>query len=92
MIISSLIRWPNSLHHYRAAPNPVTNAEFTKALGSVVKRPTILPMPGFVVKLLMGQMGKELLLAGKKVIPLKAQQAGFQFKYEYLDDALSAIV
>jgi len=74
------------------APNPVTNAEFTKALGSVVKRPTILPMPGFVVKLLMGQMGEELLLAGKKVIPLKAQQAGFQFKYEYVDDALSDII
>lgn len=74
------------------APNPVTNAEFTTALGNVVKRPTILPMPGFVVKLLMGQMGEELLLAGKKVIPLKAQQAGFQFKYEYLDDALSDIL
>ena len=74
------------------APNPVTNAEFTTTLGTVVKRPTILPMPGFVVKLLMGQMGEELLLAGKKVIPLKAQQAGFQFKYEDLDDALSDIL
>ena len=74
------------------APNPVTNAEFTTALGNIVKRPTILPMPGFVVKLLMGQMGEELLLAGKKVIPLKAQQAGFQFKYEYLDDALSDVL
>lgn len=74
------------------APNPVTNAEFTTALGGVVNRPTILPMPGFVVKLLMGKMGEELLLAGKKVIPLKAQQAGFQFKYEYLDDALSDIL
>jgi uncharacterized protein (TIGR01777 family) len=74
------------------APNPVTNTEFTAALGRAVKRPTILPMPGFVVKLLMGQMGEELLLAGKKVIPLKAQQAGFQFKYEYLEDALSDIL
>lgn len=74
------------------APNPVTNAEFTIALGRAVKRPTILPMPACVVKLLMGEMGEELLLAGKKVLPMKAQQAGYQFKYEYLESALADIV
>jgi uncharacterized protein (TIGR01777 family) len=74
------------------APNPVTNAVFTKALGKAVGRPTILPMPGLVVKLLMGKMGEELLLAGKKVIPLKVLQADFQFEYECIDDALENIL
>jgi uncharacterized protein (TIGR01777 family) len=44
------------------SPNPVTNQAFTKTLGTVLKRPTIFPMPALVVKLLMGQMGEELLL------------------------------
>jgi NAD dependent epimerase/dehydratase family enzyme len=74
------------------APNPVTNAEFTIALGRAVKRPTIVPMPAFVVKLLMGEMGEELLLVGKKVLPMKAQQAGFQFKFEHLEGALADIL
>jgi uncharacterized protein (TIGR01777 family) len=74
------------------APNPVTNAEFTIALGRAVKRPTIVPMPAVVVKLLMGEMGEELLLAGKKVLPMKAQQAGFQFKFEHLEGALADIL
>jgi uncharacterized protein (TIGR01777 family) len=74
------------------APNPVTNAEFTISLGRAVKRPTILPMPACVVKLLMGEMGEELLLAGKKVLPMKAQQAGYQFKYEHLESALADIL
>ncbi|MEH6450423.1 MAG: TIGR01777 family oxidoreductase [Oleispira sp.] len=74
------------------APNPVTNAEFTIALGRAVKRPALLPMPACVVKLLMGEMGEELLLAGKKVLPMKAQQAGYQFKYEHLESALADIL
>ena len=74
------------------APNPVTNAEFTIALGRAVKRPAILPMPAFAVRLLMGEMGEELLLAGKKVLPMKALQSGYQFKYERLERALADIL
>ena len=70
------------------APNPVTNKIFTKTLGKVLKRPTILPMPEIVVKLLMGQMGEELLLAGKKVLPVKITNEGYIFKYAHLEDAL----
>ena len=70
------------------APNPVTNAHFTKTLGQVLKRPTVLPMPALVVKLLMGQMGEELLLAGKKVLPVKIINKGYTFKYEQLQEAL----
>lgn len=74
------------------SPNPVTNRAFTKALGQALKRPTVLPMPAFVVKLLMGQMGEELLLAGKKVLPTKMLDAGYQFQYQELEKALLDIV
>ena len=74
------------------SPKPVTNAEFTKTLGMVLKRPTIFPMPAIVVKLLMGQMGEELLLAGKKIVPKKVLATGYTFKYEVLADALKNVV
>lgn len=74
------------------SPNPVTNQEFTKTLGMVLKRPTIFPMPAIVVKLLMGKMGEELLLAGKKIIPKKALDAGYTFKYKTLEEALINVV
>lgn len=74
------------------APNPVTNKVFTKALGKALNRPTILAMPAWVIKLTLGEMGEELLLAGKKVLPYKAQQAGYQFKYDNIDSALSDIL
>ncbi len=70
------------------APNPVTNTFFTKTLGKVLNRPTLLPMPAIVVKLLMGQMGEELLLAGKKVLPVKITREGYIFKYVHLEEAL----
>ncbi len=74
------------------SPNPVTNWVFTKTLGKTLKRPTILPMPAVVVKLLMGQMGEELLLSGKQILPTKILNAGYQFQYEKLEDALLDIV
>ncbi|PHS22551.1 MAG: TIGR01777 family protein [Methylophaga sp.] len=74
------------------SPNPVTNQVFTKTLGMLLKRPTILPMPAIVVKLLMGQMGEELLLAGKKIAPKKALDADYTFKYETLKESLIDVV
>lgn len=74
------------------SPNPVTNLLFTKTLGKVLKRPTIFPMPALVVKLFMGQMGEELLLAGKNIVPVKALAAGYQFNYSQLEDALRNVV
>lgn len=74
------------------SPNPVTNTLFTRALGKVLKRPTVAPLPTVVVRLLMGQMGKELLLAGKKVLPDKIIKAGYKFKYEQLEEALKNVV
>ncbi len=74
------------------APNPVTNKEFSKTLGSCLRRPALLPMPAFVIKALLGDMGKELLLAGKQVCPVKLEAAGFRFKYQRLDAALSSVL
>ena len=74
------------------APQPVRNSVFAKTLGKVLKRPAIFPMPAFVIKLLFGQMGEELLLAGQRVVPEKLTEAGYQFKYPQLESALRDIV
>jgi uncharacterized protein (TIGR01777 family) len=74
------------------SPNPATNQQFTKALGKVLNRPTFFSMPVAVIKLAMGQMGEELLLAGKKIMPKKALNAGYTFQYEDLEEALSDVL
>ena len=74
------------------APNPVINKVFSKTLAKVLKRPAIFPMPAFVVKLLFGQMGEELLLTGQRVVPEKIMQAGFKFKHQNLESALKEIL
>jgi uncharacterized protein (TIGR01777 family) len=71
------------------SPNPVTNQVFTKTLGTVLKRPTIFPMPEIVVRLIMGEMGEELLLTGKRILPINISDAGYHFQYEKLEDALT---
>lgn len=74
------------------APEPVNNKTFSQALGKSLKRPAFMPLPGFVLKILMGDMGKELLLCGQRVVPEKALSNGFTFKYPTLDNALAAIL
>jgi hypothetical protein len=74
------------------APNPVTNEEFTKTLGKVLHRPTIIPVPEFAIKLLFGEMGERLLLEGQKVLPKKLQNAGFEFKFPDLEESLKAAI
>lgn len=74
------------------SPNPVTNQQFTNALGKVLKRPTFFSMPAAVIRLAMGQMGEELLLAGKRILPKKIQEAGYTFQYESLEEALADVV
>lgn len=72
------------------APNPVTNRQFTKVLGSVLFRPTILPLPAFVAKLMMGEMADELLLSSTRVEPAVLHKAGFDFEYDSLEQSLRA--
>ena len=72
------------------APNPVTNAEFTRALGRALGRPTVLPMPGAALKLLFGEMS-ELLLVSDRMLPKRLLDEGFKFRYPDLDRALANI-
>ena len=73
------------------APNPVTNTEFSAALGKALKRPSWFAVPGFIVKLTFGELGS-VLLTGQRVFPEKALKAGYQFKYTAVQDALKAII
>lgn len=75
-----------------AAPHPVTNQEFTKTLGNVLNRPTILPLPGFAIKLMFGEKGESLLLQGQRVVPQRLEAAGFVFHFPNLENALKHIL
>ncbi|KAF3857934.1 hypothetical protein F7725_011135 [Dissostichus mawsoni] len=74
------------------APALNTNLEFTKELGRVLRRPTIFPVPAFVMNTLMGSERAVVLMEGQKVIPKRTQEAGFQYKYPDLTSALKEIV
>jgi uncharacterized protein len=74
------------------APNPVTNAEFTKKLGAVLSRPTIFPIPAFGARLAFGEMADALLLSSQRVEPQQLQNHGYHFQYAELKAALSAIL
>lgn len=72
------------------APEPVTNADFTATLGKVLHRPTIFPVPAFVLRTLLGDMAEELLLAGAKVRPQQALENGYVFAQPDLEAAMKA--
>jgi hypothetical protein len=73
------------------APQPVTNAVFTRALAAALHRPAILHAPAAVLRLMLGEMAT-LLLDGQRVLPERADQLGFEFRYRALDAALAEIV
>jgi uncharacterized protein (TIGR01777 family) len=68
----------------------VTNREFTKALGHAVHRPTVFPLPAFVVRLAFGQMGEELLLGGQRPVAERLEESGFAFRDTDLERAIEA--
>jgi uncharacterized protein len=70
------------------APDPVTNRELTEALGTVMRRPTLLPIPPFAIKALYGEMGESLATVSQRVLPTRLLDAGFSFSHERLVDAL----
>jgi len=74
------------------APEASTNAEFTKALGRVLHRPTLIPMPGFLARIALGEMANDLLLASTRVVPRKLLKAGYEFQQATLDAALQHAV
>lgn len=73
------------------APEPVTNAEFTKTLGSVLGRPTVAAVPGFALKIVIGDFAEEGILAGQRAIPRVLSDAGFSFALPSLREALIKI-
>jgi uncharacterized protein (TIGR01777 family) len=70
------------------APEPVTNREFTRTLGRVLHRPTILPAPAFALRLLLGEMAEELFLASTRAVPARLRRHGFTFRHPQLEGAL----
>eukprot|EP01039_Chlorochromonas_danica_P001149 gene1149-1254_t len=74
------------------SPQAVTNAEFSAALGKALWRPWFFPLPEFVAQNVFGQMGREMLLGGQRVVPKKILEAGFVFEDADLDQALKKIL
>jgi uncharacterized protein (TIGR01777 family) len=70
------------------APQAVRNHEFAKTLGRVLRRPTVVPMPAFAVRLLFGEMGDTLLLSSTRVAPARLEASGYAFRHPDLEGAL----
>ena len=75
------------------APNPVTNKQFTAALGSVLHRPTLIPIPTFAPALLYGrELVESLLLVSQRVSPTVLTESGFTFRHTEIEPALRAVL
>jgi uncharacterized protein (TIGR01777 family) len=72
------------------APVPVTNAEFTRELAAVLRRPAIFPVPSFAVRALFGEMA-QIVLGSQRVLPAAAESAGYPFRFREIGPALRAI-
>jgi len=69
-------------------PAPARNAELARTLGRLLRRPAFLPVPPFLLRMALGEMADELLLAGSRVAPGRLTEAGFEFRYADLESAL----
>jgi hypothetical protein len=87
-ILNSELRGPVNM----VAPNPVTNSEFTKTLGSVLSRPTIFPMPAPAVKIIFGEMGETVLLGSQRVQPAQLVSSGYRFRFTTLGESLVSLL
>ncbi len=88
----SLFEWLLTHRHVvgafnATAPNPVTGAQFAHTLGRVLHRPALLPLPGFALRAAFGEMSR-LLLTGQRVLPARALESGFSFRFPDLESAL----
>ena len=70
------------------SPNPMTNAEYTKVLGKVLGRPTVLPLPAPAARVMLGEVADALLLASQRMRPARLQDTGYAFRYPQLEGAL----
>jgi NAD dependent epimerase/dehydratase family enzyme len=82
-------RWSGPIN--ATAPEPVTNGEFSKALGNVLGRPSLLPVPGFGLRALYGDMA-EIITSGARVMPAKPLVLGYEFVHPQLHEALRSAI
>jgi uncharacterized protein (TIGR01777 family) len=74
------------------APNPLTSKEFFNLLGKAMRRPSWLPIPGFALRLFLGEMAKELILSGQRAMPKRLLESGYEFAYPEAELALRGIL
>ncbi|HEY7195248.1 MAG TPA: TIGR01777 family oxidoreductase, partial [Gemmatimonadales bacterium] len=74
------------------APAPVTNRELANAVGKVLGRPVLVPVPGFALSLAFGSEGADMLLSGQRVLPARLRSAGFHFAFETVEPALRSLL
>ena len=91
-----LVQWLLATNHLSGpvnltAPAPVTNAEFARALGRALHRPSFVPTPAFAVRFALGELADALILGGQRVVPARAQARGYEFKHATLESALRDI-
>jgi uncharacterized protein (TIGR01777 family) len=72
-------------------PRPITNKEFSTALGHALRRPSVMPAPPFALRIALGEMADALLLSSQRVLPVRATDLGFTFRFSNIDEALSDI-
>ena len=92
-----LVTWSIAQEGMRGAvnatsPSPVTNAEFSKALGRALHRPSVMPAPAFALRLALGEMADALLLSGQRALPVRATDHGFAFRFTNIDEALAGVL
>ena len=73
------------------SPQPLRNVDLARAIGKILHRPSFMPAPGFMIKLILGEFGS-VLLKGQRVIPSRLLDAGFQFRYANIEEALKSII
>ena len=87
-----LIRKGDSGAYNLVAPNPCRNSDFAKALGSVLKRPSILPVPATALTLIMGEFAREALLSSSRAYPRRLLESGYRFRYPGIGEAIGFCV
>jgi uncharacterized protein (TIGR01777 family) len=73
-------------------PEPRTNGEFTVTLAQILRRPALIPVPAFALRLLFGEMADDLLLGGARVLPERLLQTGYRFRHDTLESALRHVL
>jgi uncharacterized protein (TIGR01777 family) len=87
-LITWLLQQPDTRGPFNVtAPSPATNAEFTRALGAAVHRPAFIPVPGFALRLVLGELA-DTLLTGQRAVPARATASGFSFRFAEIESAL----